>query len=88
MVNFAPLLSVTLNNPLVLALIVAVICNILGYLENYTKEKQAYEKSKLFETILRDLFVSFAAYLYIPGNEAGIVAIFEVVLRLIKEVKK
>lgn len=81
------LVELSLANPLVVGALLAVFRNILGYLENRVVTKESYEKSKLFETLFRDLGIAGLAYLgsYDP---ASAVVVFELVLKAIGEARK
>ena len=85
--NLAQLTSLTLSNPIVIALIVGVVRNILGFLEAKIRDQVAYEKTQLFETLLRDLFVSLGAF-FANQDPMMVVSAFEVVVKLIHEAKR
>ena len=78
------LVELSLANPLVVGLLLAVFRNILGYLENYSQTRETYEKSKLFETLFRDIGIASLAYLG-SYNPAAAVVVVELLLKVIHE---
>ena len=81
------LVELSLSNPIVVGLLMAVLRNILGYLENYAKTKEKYEKAQFVETAARDVGVAVLAYLG-NYNSASAVVVVELVFKTINEYKK
>ena len=81
------LVELSLANPLVVGLLLAVFRNVLGYLESYVRSKESYDKAKLFETLFRDIGVAGLAYLG-NYNPASAVVVVELLLKVVKEYKK